>query len=459
MESYTDSVINFKLKSCSILVKKFYEYYNDELPKVEIKYKLLLYFFIAVIFSISLLHNFNNKLLSKITLKINNISGQEPLNKNHNILKKNILDSNYKNICFSTDKRIYWKNQTDLELQKSIDEILNNKSLKISFKNSSDFNKRENPKISIIITVHNQHSYLRTFYAYIQQQELKDIEIIFIDDASTDNSSIIIKELMEKDKRIIYLKNNVNKKQYYSINYGVLQSKGEYIISVDPDDFIINNILIKAYETAKIYNLDILQFYMLFGKSIWNIKYKNGIICSNENIRKIFYYGNTRNLPDKIIRRTIYIKAINFMPKELYNEDYQAHTDDTSFFGLIHFANSYGFLEQIGYFYNQDPNRRPKNKSKKEKINREIRSLFNIMKYFIIKSDNNFIEKIFIPYKFFEEKVKMILLRDMKYISKDFEFYIDVLNLYLECPFFSKDEKNVILKVRRKISLRKRYFN
>ena len=158
MESYTDSVINFKLKSCSILVKKFYEYYNDELPKVEIKYKLLLYFFIAVIFSISLLHNFNNKLLSKITLKINNISGQEPLNKNHNILKKNILDSNYKNICFSTDKRIYWKNQTDLELQKSIDEILNNKSLKISFKNSSDFNKRENPKISLIITVHNQHS-------------------------------------------------------------------------------------------------------------------------------------------------------------------------------------------------------------------------------------------------------------------------------------------------------------
>ena len=135
------------------------------------------------------------------------------------------------------------------------------------------------------------------------------------------------------------------------------------------------------------------------------------------------------------------------MPKELYNEDYQAHTDDTSFFGLIHFANSYGFLEQIGYFYNQDPNRRPKNKSKEEKINREIRSLFNIMKYFIIKSHNNFIEKIFIPYKFFEEKVKMILLRDMKYISKDFEFYIDVLNLYLECPFFSKDEKNVILKV------------
>ena len=365
---------------------------------------------------------------------------------------------NKKNICFSTDKMIFWKNQTDLGLKKSQDEIMNNRSLKISFENRSDFYKRENPKISLIITVFNQCAYLRTFYAYIQQQELKDIEIIFVDDASTDNSSAIIKELMERDKRIIYLKNNVNKKQYYSINYGVLQSKGEYILSIDPDDFIINNILIKAYETAKIYNLDILEFYILFGKTVWNLKYKDGIICNNENIRKIFYYGNTRNLPDKLIKRNIYINAINFMPKELYNEDYQAHTDDTSFFGLIHFANSYGFLEQIGYFYNQDPNRRPKNKNKKEKINKEIRSLFNIMKYFIIKSDNNFIEKNFIPYKFFEKKVKMILLRDMKYISRDFKFYIEVLNLYLECPYFSKDVKDVILKIRRKITLRSRYY-
>ena len=53
-------------------------------------------------------------------------------------------------------------------------------------------------------------------YASIQQQELKDIEIIFIDDASTDNSSFVIKDLMKLDKRISYIKNNINKKQFYS---------------------------------------------------------------------------------------------------------------------------------------------------------------------------------------------------------------------------------------------------
>ena len=59
--------------------------------------------------------------------------------------------------------------------------------------------------------------------------------------------------MIKKDKRIVYLKNVINKRQYYSINIGILNSKGEYILSVDPDDLLVNNILIKAYETAKMY--------------------------------------------------------------------------------------------------------------------------------------------------------------------------------------------------------------
>lgn len=58
-----------------------------------------------------------------------------------------------------------------------------------------------------------------------------------------------------------------------------MNSKGEYILSVEADDFHFNNILIKAYETAKTYNLDILQFYMISGMSLWEtVKYKSGII-------------------------------------------------------------------------------------------------------------------------------------------------------------------------------------
>jgi glycosyltransferase involved in cell wall biosynthesis len=392
---------------------------------------------------------------------VNNNFNEIALNNSFEILKINRFESKRNDRCFPTDNKIFWKNQTDLEIEKILIEINNSKSLRLSFDNKTDFYKRENPKISLIITIYNQGHYIQLLYSYIQQQELKDIEIIFVDDASTDNSSLIIRELMIKDKRIIYLKNQINKKQFYSINFGVLNSKGEYILSIDPDDFILNNILIKAYETAKLYDLDILQFYMIAGRSLWDIKYKNGIICNNSNVRNIFYYGDTRNLPDKLIKREIYIKAIKFMKKELYNQDYHVHTDDTSFFGLIRFANSYGFLEQIGYFYNISPNRRIKIEAKEDRIsiiNKDIRSLFNIMKYFILQSDNNNIEKNYISYRFFEEKVKHKLRKDIKYIQNDFDFYIDVLNLYLSCPFFSKEKKKVIMKYKHKIIIKKRYY-
>ena len=145
------------------------------------------------------------------------------------------------------------------------EEIKQYKNLKISSNKRIDFIKREKPKISLIITVYNQENFLRYCYASIQKQKLKDIEIIFIDDASEDNSSKIIHELMEKDKRIIYIKNKFNKRAFYSRNRGVLFSNGEYILIVDPDDLLLNNILYKAYEIAKYSNLDILQYYTLRG--------------------------------------------------------------------------------------------------------------------------------------------------------------------------------------------------
>ena len=349
-----------------------------------------------------------------------------------------------------------------MEIENLKEDIKNSKSISISYENKTHFYKRENPKISIIITVYNQGHYIKTSYAFIQKQEFKDIEIIFVDDSSSDNSSLIIKELIKFDKKIIYLKNSINKKQFYSINLGVLFSKGEYILSIDPDDLILNNILLKAYKTAKYYNLEILQFYMLNNMTLWkSVKYKSGIICSNKNIRNIFYFGLTRNLPDKLIRRTIFIKSIKFMKKELYNLDYHIHTDDTIFFGLIHFAKSYGFLEEIGYFYNQDPNRRPKEIIKKNNsiiINEDFRSLFNIMKYFIIQSDNNTLEKNNIPYKFFKTYLKYFE-NVINYINKGFEFYIEVLNLYIDCPFFTKEKKDEINNLKKKIIIREFQMN
>ena len=246
-------------------------------------------------------------------------------NKTINEIENLDLKRNIK--CIPNNDKIYWNNEKDLKMTKLIQLVKASDKYNISFKNENDFYKRENPSVSLIITIYNQERFINKSYAFIQNQELKDIEIIYVDDASTDNSSSLIKHLMENDKRIVYLKNDINRKQYYSINIGVLNAKGEYILSIDPDDLLLNNILIKAYKTAKKYDLDILQFYMMLGtgnnfRLFKEVKYKSGFMCNNTEIRKIFYYGKSRNLPDKLIKRNIYLKSISFMPKELYNEDY-----------------------------------------------------------------------------------------------------------------------------------------
>ena len=98
------------------------------------------------------------------------------------------------------------------------------KSNNISFeaKEEEDFYERKYPKISLVITLCIQINYIHKIYFSIKNQSLKDIEIIFINDNSKDNSSVIIKDLMKKDKRIVYLKNPTNKGQFYSRNKGIL---------------------------------------------------------------------------------------------------------------------------------------------------------------------------------------------------------------------------------------------
>lgn len=356
----------------------------------------------------------------------------------------NLLFSKYiKNGYY--EKQLNWNNEK-IDLKNIKKEIINyQKNLSVGFEN---FESIENPKISLIIPVYNQQKYLNNFYISIKRQSLKQIEIIFIDDASTDNSSKIIKEFMKKDKRIIYLKNDINRRTFYSRKRGVLNSKGEYILIIDPDDLLLNNILEKAYETAKYYNLDILQFYMIIGSykknNVWkNLKCKSGIVYYPK-IKEFFYQCRPPNLCDKLIKREIFIKSINFMGENYNYDRFEVHDDDLATFGLFKIAKSYGFLEQIGYFYNcYNPNSTTHQFFKIKNVDKIYRTLFTIMKYFIEKSDNTRKDKL-LAYKFFYKKVFRDCRSRIKFLNKNLNYIDEILQQYLNCRYFKKEEKENI---------------
>lgn len=95
------------------------------------------------------------------------------------------------------------------------------------------------PRVSVVMAVYNGEKYLREAINSILSQTYTDFEFIIVDDGSTDSSSDIIAEY--KDNRIVSLANTVNKGLIYSLNKGLDQAKGEYIIRMDADDLSAPN--------------------------------------------------------------------------------------------------------------------------------------------------------------------------------------------------------------------------
>ena len=111
-------------------------------------------------------------------------------------------------------------------------------------------------KVSVIMPIYNAFDYLRPALDSIIDQTLKDIEIICIDDGSTDRSLDIVKKYQEADKRLrIVTENNAGVST--ARNKGIVRAKGEYIIFLDADDFYEPTLLEKLYNLATEKDLDI----------------------------------------------------------------------------------------------------------------------------------------------------------------------------------------------------------
>ena len=120
----------------------------------------------------------------------------------------------------------------------------------------------KNIKVSIIIPVYNVENFLAKCLESVVNQTLKEIEIICVNDGSTDDSSKILGEYAEKDKRIIII-NKINAGLGAARNTGMEYASGEYIGFVDSDDWVNTEMYKKLYENGKLYNSDIVMCPML----------------------------------------------------------------------------------------------------------------------------------------------------------------------------------------------------
>ena len=146
------------------------------------------------------------------------------------------------------------------------------------------------PKISIIIPVYNTEKYLHECLNSVVSQTIKDIEIICIDDGSTDNSYQILQEYAEKDSRFVILQQE-NKGAGAARNKGIEIAKGEFLVFLDSDDYYLDtDVLESLYESAQ--KNDVL----ICGGGFAELQQDGTIFSQWENTKEYGFYFDSDKL-------------------------------------------------------------------------------------------------------------------------------------------------------------------
>ncbi|WP_282053998.1 glycosyltransferase [Maribacter luteus] len=195
--------------------------------------------------------------------------------------------------------------------------------------------------VTIIVPVYNVEQYLRKCLESLVNQTLRDLEIILVNDCSTDHSEDIILEYKNKDSRIVYLEQGINQGQGLARNYAMGKAKGEYTLFVDSDDYIALDAVETLYLKAKELNLDILEanYYKVYQTYIEKqknvlftevltgneyfeiIPYTVGVIW-NKLWRTKFITDNNLRFVKEIFEDVIFISKSTLVAKRVFRVNY-----------------------------------------------------------------------------------------------------------------------------------------
>ncbi len=243
----------------------------------------------------------------------------------------------------------------------------------------------ENIKVSVIMPIYNVENFLEESMKSIINQTLSDIEIICVNDGSTDQSGSIIDRFAKKDPRIKVI-HKKNTGYGNSMNIGLKNAKGKYIGILEPDDFISTNMLAELLELAEREHVDIVKsnFAYLEGEKgayridptrIYDDEKLFGKVLSVEE-KKILFKGYVAHWS------CLYKKDFLWENDIFFNETPGASYQDQGFwFQSLVYAQKIYMTNKHYYYYRQDnPNASIASKAKVYCISSEYDYIFYKLK-------------------------------------------------------------------------------
>lgn len=168
---------------------------------------------------------------------------------------------------------------------------------------------KEDVKVSVIIPVYNVENYIEKCLNSLQYQTLKELEFIFVDDKSPDNSISILEKAAKEDERISVLYNEENMGPGPSRNRGIEIARGEYLNFLDPDDYIALDFYETLYNLAKEKDADVVKGHVtavdINGNKVDTWPDANEFFISNFNQSKPLFFCNKWEHFSELFRRSL----------------------------------------------------------------------------------------------------------------------------------------------------------
>lgn len=232
--------------------------------------------------------------------------------------------------------------------------------------------------ISVIVPVYQVRDYIQECIESIRNQIYKNIEIIIVDDGSTDGSDKLCDQEAKKDSRIRVIHQN-NQGLSMARNIGITNAKGEYIALVDSDDYVNINYLNNLYALLKKYNADIAVCD--YTRKIFDTQRGHDYAITSEQMLRE-WHGKRKRIEtvcwNKLYKKSIFGDANeNIFPVGKEHEDiYTSHL-------FVEKADKIAITDNKLYFYRKRENSITSDTlRKRDKINQELEAQKERMNYF-----------------------------------------------------------------------------
>lgn len=262
------------------------------------------------------------------------------------------------------------------------------------------------PKVSVIVPVYNVEAYVEKCLKTLVEQTLEDIEIIVVNDGSTDKSKEIIQKIMKQfPEKMVYIEKE-NGGLSDARNYGMPYAKGEYIAFLDADDYIEKDAYQKMYELAKKEDSDMVEcdFYWEYPNKQ---KKDSGEIYQGkqealEKIRVVAW--------NKLIKKEVLNRAKVTFPKGYRYEDVEFT------YKLIPFLEKVSFLKEPCIHYVQ------REGSISNSQNERTKEIFDVLEHVIkdyqekgiYEEYQTELEYVYVRYAFCSSFLRMVKIPDKK---------------------------------------------